>query len=70
MMRKEEIGALTTIIEFVCQVVKENNHFRALSDMDLSDDGFIDDLETLNAFELNPMLREALVKSGILIEER
>ena len=69
-MRKEERGALTTIAEFIYNVVDENNHLRALSSMDLSDDGFVDDLDILGLFELNPELRDILIKRNVIVVDR
>ncbi len=53
--------ALTTISEFIYQVVKLGNHGVILDIMDLSDDGFYEDLYAMGILDICPELDKILV---------
>jgi len=55
-----ENAALITIAEFVYQVIKNGDHERALDTMDLSDDGFQEDLHQSGLVDLLPNLAMVL----------
>lgn len=59
-MKKQENTALYTVAEFVYQVINNGDHVRALENMDLSDEGFIEDLKLSSFFDLLPELKEVL----------
>ena len=56
----KENTALYTVAEFVYQVIKNCDHVRALENMDLSDEGLIEDLKLSGFFDLLPELKEVL----------
>jgi len=55
-----ENTALYTVAEFVYQVIRNGDHGRALDNMDLSDDGFIEDLYQSGLVKLLPELEKTL----------